>query len=342
MGLFYSDDVNQTVATNLMLAYQFLRNSTTTVSDMPDILAGYNVDVAYQLDSFSSIDATLYAIANVMTPTALDALPPNQTLPIVIAYKESSVALDLSEFISSHPLLSSFTGDLASRAAVTTKTLKTDWYNTSSYDALTIDDIMYKINSYGLDENATFALMTLMLYWNTGEQRIVGSPDLVTELEDIEFVVNGVGDIVEEGISGLSILYRGVLGLAGLNGYRQIKTLMSIGWDVKTLSSCLPSWVGKKWETTPFEKWVATCVKTEKMKGLFKNWNRVMKLLDFAALLVDVGISVWSAVAIYESTDLDAFGTNTAVWTIWTLGRCVDVSSVCTVPNRTVAMVDCE
>lgn len=39
VGLFFSHDRNETIAANLLLSYDFLRNSTTTLSEMPDILA---------------------------------------------------------------------------------------------------------------------------------------------------------------------------------------------------------------------------------------------------------------------------------------------------------------
>jgi len=79
-GLFYSNDVNQIVAANLLLAYEFLRNSDNHVPDMPGVLDSNDVNVAYQLDSFAHRDEAFASMMDDMIPEALDWLPEDQLL----------------------------------------------------------------------------------------------------------------------------------------------------------------------------------------------------------------------------------------------------------------------
>jgi len=311
VGLFYSADVNQTVAANLLLAYEFLRNSTNHVVDMPAILASNNVTVANQIDSFSHRDAAVEALTNDLTPNALASLPANSSLPIVTATEDLSVHLELSKF-AANPLLmgNSFAVDLSGMPVLRTKALKTPWYNTSSYESLPIEALMAEIAAWSEDDDTSYNLMSLMLYWNTGEKSIAtdGSPGTDDELVDLEQVKDTAGKIVESGLAGLTFAGRGVL---GWKGYKSLKILQDSGWTLSTarrLKIKLP-----ETPAADFRQWVKTCENIQETSKGLKWFDISLKALDIAALLADVGISVYGVILIADSVDLDAMGTHAAL-----------------------------
>jgi len=59
VGVFYSDDKDRTLEADFVMAYEFLRNTTTHVGDMPSILTANNVTVASNTSAFSHQDEAL-------------------------------------------------------------------------------------------------------------------------------------------------------------------------------------------------------------------------------------------------------------------------------------------
>ena len=311
VGLFYSNDVNQTVAANLLLAYEFLRNSTTHVSDMPAILTSNNITVTNQTSSFSHRDAAVEAITNELTPNALGSLPENQSLPIVTVTEDLSVHLEMSQLVSNPQSIGDFfAADLSNQPVLRTKALKTPWYNTSSYEALPIEDLIVETAAWSDDDDTSYNLMSLMLYWNTGEKSvgIVGDPSIDDELVDLEQVKDTAGRIIESGLTGLSFVGRGVI---GWKAYKSLKILQDSGWTLSTAKR-----LGTKLPDVPeanFREWVKTCENIQETSKGLKWFDIGLKALDIAALLADVGIAIYGVILIADSVDLDAMGTHAAL-----------------------------
>ena len=312
VGMFYSEDVNQTIAANLLLAYEFLRNSENHISDMPQILDGNGVNVNYETASFINRDEAFVSIANQMIPDALDSLPPDQNLPVINIFEDKSASLELSQFQSVGGSQNSFVIDLTNEPVMTSKTLKTDWFNTSSYDVLSTKDIMASIHGFSLEGEAAYTLMTLMLYWNSGEQTLNG-PGIppMTPPKDFD-VPEVVEDIVGSGLSGLTALYRTGVGLKGLKAYRSINFLQSKGWTLSIGSKSLPD-LAKMGNFKKFKTWVKMSDRIQKKPGFFKKMNKVLEGLDTIALFADAGVAVYSIIAISQSSGISGLALNNAL-----------------------------
>jgi hypothetical protein len=298
-ALFYHNDVNRTVAANLLLAYKFLRDFENHVTDMPGVLDSNNVNVAHQLGSFSHRDEALDSLMNQMIPAALDWLPQDQNLPVIAVLEDMSANLDMSDFTSTST--NSFSVDLTAAPVMVSKTLKTTWYNTSAREALSTRDVMAQIQALGLEATASYTLMTLMLYWDAGEQVRYDPVDPPTiSLQDFQLVSPAVQNIVGMGLSGLAVFYNTSLGLKGLQAYQSIKFLQANGWhlssggqplvDLTRLGNC-----GK------FKQWVKICDRLDDTLSMWKMADKALKGVEIVAVVADIGVSIYSMVAICES-----------------------------------------
>jgi hypothetical protein len=299
VGIFYSPDLNQTVAANLLMAWQFLKNSENHIADMPAVLDTNNINVWQQMGAYTHRDSALANIANAMVPDALDALPADANLPIITLMEDSTASLDLSEFNTTAP--NNFTIDTTSQPYMTTKSLKTNWYNTSARQVLETDAIMGEIQSLGQSQETTYSLMTLMLFWNTGQQTLIGPGMPNTDPGDDFELVPDVAEKIAGGLmSGLEILYRSKVGLAGLDTLRSLRLLQAKGWSIAVGSTDLTK-LGKLGK---FKTWLRQCDNITDSTKMFKKLTKVCDVLDVIAIGIDVGFAIYSFIAIAQSNDL--------------------------------------
>jgi hypothetical protein len=315
VGLFYSDDVNQTVAANLLLAYEFLRNFENHVSDMPGILESNDVNVANQMDSLAHMDEALASMVNDMAPIALDSLPADHNLPVVTILEDKSVTLDMSEFQPIQGSDNSFTVDLTNEPIITSKTLKTPWYNTSNYEVLSTKEVMVHIEDLALEEEAHYPLASLMFYWNTGEQSLSGLDVPSTEHPvDLPKVLKTVKYVVHFGLPSLDGLY--YAGGAGstlwnakltLDAYNFHKFLQSKGWSVSFKGTNL----AKRIELGKFKVILKNIKPLENIK-FFKYSHKVLHAAHYAGLFLDLGLGFYKMISIL-STDLTGLAQTTGL-----------------------------
>ncbi|MFB0504600.1 MAG: hypothetical protein ACETWE_12265 [Candidatus Bathyarchaeia archaeon] len=294
LGLFYSEDAAETIRANLLLGYDFLRNSTTHLADMPSILANYDSNVESMLGSFSNMDAALVEMSNTMLPQALSSLLPNQVLPVTICTEENFTIVEMSQLVTSSYILGDwYSIDLVAELEnelTNSRSLKTNFYNTTSYEALEIEDIMRHINGWQLSEDARFSVSSLVLMWNTGEQSItrVGAQEIDAQLPE-EWIYTEFGS--DWFVSLARALARGYL---GLKAYDSLKLLRMKGWNSASIARMLKT--GGK--TGGFRLWAKMCNKLTKAKegwaGIkaiqrLKTWMNGLKVLGG---IIDVGLSI--------------------------------------------------
>ena len=298
LGLFYSDDKNETIRANMLLGYDFLKNSTTHLSDMPSILENYNANVESLIGSFSNKDAALVEMSNAMIPQALSSLPQNQIFPVILCIEENLTMVEMSQLVSSSYILGDwYSVDLVvelENELINSRMLKTNFYNTTGYVALEIEDIMRHVDGWQLSEEAGFSAESLILMWNTGEQSITskGSQEIVAQAPE-EFLV------VPIAFESLMLAARGGL---GLKAYKALKFLRMKGWNSASIARMLKT--GGK--TGGFRLWAKMCNKLSKakqgwagIKGL-KALKNVMKGLEVLGVIIDVGLSILSGFLIAD------------------------------------------
>ena len=315
VGLFFDEEVNHTIAANLALAYDFLRNSSNTLMDMPGILGGYGLDVYNLTGSYSHKDEAFMAFTNDLTPAALDSLPDNVSLPVVSCYEDKYINLELSELLSGTYIAgSSLSIDLTGEEVVTTKALQTNWYNTSDYVALDIDLIMEEIEELGMGENQTVNLQALTIAWNSGEQSVsnVGSTPTdydFPEAYDIDYVVY---EIIGEGLDTwetLSMSYD--LFSDTMKAYKAVKFMKSLkqaGWSVSAKGS--KSWF-KLFKSS--YRQISKVKSATKVSTASKAFSRMGKAIEIIGALVEIGFTAYTLYAIFDCADWDPMSLNTAL-----------------------------
>ena len=281
VGLFYSADKNETLEAGFVLAYDFVRNATTRVSDMPSDLVEHNVTVNSTIRSFSHQDEALMAVTSEMTPDALQSLPKDLLIPVLVAFEDRFTRKDMDELVSASG--TSFEIDLRSEQILTTKTMKMNWYNTSSNESLESESILTEMQDWGLaqgisnDDLAT--MMSVVLAWNVGETTVTRIGSDVTDFDYPEGldVVNGIDDYGL--IGGLSFIADSISSFG--KAYYFIKFVKmeatasagSSGWKLARAS-------------------MKTMAKAE--TGFLKAVKRVGKALEAIGWVMEIGIALYS------------------------------------------------
>jgi hypothetical protein len=287
LGLFFSSDQEETILANLLMGYSFLRNSSNSLADMPSVLESYNAKVLSLVGSFETSDEALVAMSNTMLPAALQTLPQNQTLPVIIAVEEKLKMAEMSQYSSGGAALgSTYSVDMVDESLMTTKSVKLNFYKTTEQSALEIDEIIRHIDGWQLSEEARFNTECLVLMWNTGEQTVTteGVPDTSDAGTPEWFIAFTIG------FESMMLLTRG--GVA-IKAYKSIQVLKMGGLNSGSIANMLGT--GK---TSTFKLWAKTCQEmgaAEKgvagLKGL-RTFDKVMKGLEILAIIIDVGLSI--------------------------------------------------
>ncbi|MFW9963178.1 MAG: hypothetical protein ACFFCX_06430 [Candidatus Sifarchaeia archaeon] len=292
LGLFYSENRNQTIATNILFSYNFLRNSTTTLADMPGILVNHDIDVYNLIASFSNRDEAFVSMSNDMLPAALQGLAPyfpeSAYVPIIIANEDHSKILELSEALSgTYVMGSSCTFDMVAEEITIAKTLKTNLYNTSSFRYLALEEIMTEILEWGQDDLSVYNLLAMMLNWHVGQTIITQVGDSPVSFDFPEAaIIDTVGNIISLGIDGLG--YIGDITETSLKAFRSLKTLPAKGFSKGAVVA------GKSTHS-----WFKSCRAMNKVStGIIKFGRAIGNSLDVICCFVDIGLSIWMAIEI--------------------------------------------
>ncbi|MBD3229122.1 MAG: hypothetical protein GF329_13115 [Candidatus Lokiarchaeota archaeon] len=319
LSLFYNETKNQTIAANMLLTYDFLRNSTTTLSDMSSILQNNNVSVNSTKGIFMDIYEAFTNMSNEMMPDVLDSLSDDQIHPIIIATEENSKKIDMYNIIEKYGVLgASNTINMTEESIITTKSLKTEYYNLSDgssyYNALDIEEILDYISSWELDENATRTLMMMTVQWYTGETIItsIGDDDLDFSPPENDFT-DTVNNIAYIGLNSLSFIVTEVLSYHAFKSlrfsymtlaYKGGKAVLS-NWQVyKIVRRTNPS-VIKSLKMNRMLAVIRSGGKFGKATSyLVKSLQTIAKygkILDIIGIFIGVGISIWAGIEIAES-----------------------------------------
>jgi hypothetical protein len=204
VGLFYSKNKSQTLAASFFMAYQFLRNSSSSLIDMNQtILQQTNVSVNNTMvTDIDHMDLAILEVTSKLTPTVLEDLD-NQTdadesiLPIIIAMEDNSTVYSMDEYCCGEFPSGIFSLDLSTVLKATTKFFKVGWYNVSSKEVLSADEFLNDIKTWGLEEghneSRIDSLMSLALVWNVGESRVVdSSSEIPSSTQDNELILEKI------------------------------------------------------------------------------------------------------------------------------------------------------
>jgi len=313
VGLFYSNELNQAVAANLQLAYDFIRISGNHIADMPAMLANNGISVSNVQQSYAHLDEALLAVANDLTPQVLDSLESGRKLPIITLIEERSSSMEMTSFQTVPSSGISYNIDLASEPDVTMKTMKTPWHETTGYDGLSTKDILAEVHGLTTDSDATYNLMSLMLFWNTGEQTLEGAGLPVTDPPaDYQLVSDLTQDIAGGTMVGLELLYQAGAGLNKLLSYNTIEFLQTKGWPASLGSQPFPE-IAKFGDCPEFKSWIQQCKRVQDSLDYYKKLEKCLEVLDAVALFVDAGFAAATVVSLAQNNNLNGLALHNAL-----------------------------
>ncbi|MBP1909749.1 hypothetical protein [Methanolobus bombayensis] len=207
VGIFYTDDINQSIGSNFMMAYSFLRNNQSTIQDMPQELADHNITISSDIDNFAHRDLGLQSLTTEMTPDALNSLPDNRVLPIISAIQSDFTITDLSDLgSSSYVIGNDISVDMSAEPVISLKTIQTNWYNTTDNSAVDSESMLGELEDWGsavsIDADSLQSVMALSLVWSVGESKVISvggelqSFEFPVEMEILNEITSWVGNVV--------------------------------------------------------------------------------------------------------------------------------------------------
>lgn len=174
LGQFYGGNVTTLVAANLMLAYDFLRNATTTVSDMPGVLGARGMVLQNRTMTVSDRDELSAQLGGKPVYDIVRTLPEHARLPVISIFEDRTATLEMSELASgSYILGTDLTANVSNKPVIGVRTLKTNWYDTDNDTLLDAVGTVSALMGLGLEQDALTMLTGLMMVWNNGERIVV-------------------------------------------------------------------------------------------------------------------------------------------------------------------------
>ncbi|MFW9932302.1 MAG: hypothetical protein ACFFDR_06565, partial [Candidatus Thorarchaeota archaeon] len=319
MGIFYnSTDINQTMSANWLMTYVFMNNATTTMSDMPTILEEYNITISSSFDTARDKYQALVVLSNELIPGALVGNLHSEFMPIIIALEERCKTLDLSNSLSGTYMMDqSCDFNLVASDLYTTKSMKTNWYNSTTNIVLSPLELCVVVATLDLSEMASVNLLTAILRWNTGIYQVTKVNEILQsfkgpESEELD-IVSGVlyGGLEFLNLNGRLIVacraweilasYIGNYNRIGL-GLDEINARLNLikkrlGDGVGFLDNVLSLGKSKRWCTWLKHIDTLNMNTNTRFSRFFKCFEKVLFVIG---LLVDIGLSIWAGFAIAD------------------------------------------
>ncbi len=311
-GAFYGGDVANLTAANLLIAYDFLRNGTNRVADMPGLLAGYNVSVQSKRASFAHRDLAVVATMGKGLRDMIGTLPDHKILPIINIMEDRSTVVELSELGgASHIKGRSLSANLVAQPVVTSKTLKTNWYDTDNDTCVEIGRMLQELNEHGLSEESFALLAVLYLAWNTGEHTVssIDGQPVDFMVPDVEKIPDIAFNVVSKGLTGIEMALKVAkrfekyqLGLQWVKKLERWNKYMDMDLDYLAF--------GERFLQADNVN-LAKVVKT----GTLKWATKVSKVLKYVGIIADIGVAIFTIVVMIKESGGTAAGTGTAIVT---------------------------
>ena len=289
VGLFYGDNVNQTLLTGFLMAFSYLRDNQTTLYDMPAELTDADINFNSSIQSIAHRDMAVFNTTYKMKEEALKSLPKNKILPLLAAYQFNFTSKDMDDLVSGGASIDSNTFDFdlttASSPAISMKTIKMSWYNTSTNASVDVETFLPEVENWGqvngLGEDEITSMISMALLWNMGESAVTRINDAYTNFQSAMEVKS---DIKKYGFRYLTPTIK--LALFGVYLFTSIKVIR--------FGKAL--WGGIKLAIVASVK-AATQAATKIIKAL----KVAGKVVSFAALALEAGFAIATFIIFLDS-----------------------------------------
>lgn len=192
VGMFYGDNVNQTLLAGFLMAFSYLRDNQTTLYDMPTELMDADLTINSTIESVSHRDVAVFNTTSKMKEQALISLPENKTLPLIAAYQFSFTSKDIGDLVSGGVSVNgnAFDFDLTASPSpdITMKTIKMSWYDTTTDESVDVESFLTEVDNWGqvngLDEITINSMISIALLWNFGESVVTRLDGVYTDFNN--------------------------------------------------------------------------------------------------------------------------------------------------------------
>ena len=309
VALVYGDDEQNMVAANLIMAYEFLRDPENDIPDIDDILDDHDLIYRMQTAGFATSDEAVRAITTLMMPMARENASGVGLAFYITAFIDRSRCIEMSDVAMATDINGTLVMNLDNVDLVTSRLLKTSWYEDDDEQPLDLHEIVQTMGSWGLTTEELASLTGLMASWCVGEVTVthVNSVPMEFNFPEGEFISETVDTILSFGLGAIDLLMFQVEIIT--TAYAFSEAFVAVGNMVKTgLES-----------TWKLFKQAFTSVRNS-VQGAGSFMSRVSTTLNVIGIVIAVVISLYALFSIGFEMGWTAVGTGIAVTTaIFTL-----------------------
>ncbi|MGA1849083.1 MAG: hypothetical protein ACMUHB_07055, partial [Thermoplasmatota archaeon] len=302
IGLFYSEDIKEMMAANMLFSAGFMRNYSLNVNEMKDFLAENEIFPEYMIEDYSHLDLAVRECMTRMTKEALQSLPENGKYSITVLMEDNSAAIDLMNLSMTDGSL--FLGNLSEAPVITTRMMRSNWYETPNLEPIDASSFVEEIKPILKDlddENATM-MLGMFLFWNIGEIRVVREGDHIHDGATEHWassVASIMGYITAPTLLIISFIRDFIVPALEFIHYSIKMFYTSSAFMIEVIKG---TWNGVKFLFKTFE--------TGKVwgKAITNTLAGIGIAVDVIAYVIDLTILIFNLVAMYSSVGNDPFG----------------------------------
>jgi hypothetical protein len=303
VGVFNGTDLNELIAANLLLAYKYLRNSSTSLSDVPTLLNDYNFSaIASDVRDFPHQDEALQEAMSTMIPSAVDSIASGETMPVIVGIEDAAASIELGQLSEEYIMDGPLAFDLSDESLVVSKVLRSSWYTGGADIPLELYQVIDEIRGWDLNDSALTSMVSFVSAWYCGEFAIasVGGvsvdhdyPEVVILDETVETIIATTLMAIDTFLTAFEILD---------TAYAFCETFVRLGSIVKTAGQ-------STWDLfkTTFNSIKQTLTSSTTLM------QRISTAMNVIGVIIAVGISLYALFAIGEELGWGAVGTGIAV-----------------------------
>ncbi|NHI94235.1 MAG: hypothetical protein EAX96_17215 [Candidatus Lokiarchaeota archaeon] len=296
LSIFYHEDKNQTIAATMLLTNYFCRNSSTILDEMPAILVEHNINIYNQsIFSYSDNYEALTYMSNEMIPTALSIFSGSQIVPLTSIIEEAAKANDMFDNLGAYQYImgDSCTIDFTSESLTIIKSLKINFYNSSTYIAFTLAEIYEHTNTWGLDNDTSYTLGTMMLLWFTGIKIITYNDVSLNFAPPENEVITTVNAVALVGLNALGVIASLII---TFQAYRALSNLLAIPACLRGLFTSAKSFQALK-SVSNLGALAGGGTKITKALQFITKYH----VLDVIGVLIGIALAIWAACEIAKT-----------------------------------------
>ncbi len=303
VGVFHGAELDELIAANLLLAYEYLRNSSNSLDDVPALLGDYNLTaIVSDVRGFSHQDLAMQEAMSTMIPSAMESMAVGETLPVIVGVEDEAVCIELGQLSESYIHDGPLSADLTSEPAIVSKVLRSSWYTGGDETPLELFEVIEEVRAWDLNESALVTTVSLVSAWYCGEFTIasVGGVAVDHDYPEVVFLDETVEAIIEVTMMSIDIIFTAIEILD--TAYAFCEAFARLGTIAKTAGQ-------STWDLfkTTFNSVKQTLTSSTTVV------QRISTAMNVIGVILAVGISLYALFAIGEELGWGSVGTGIAV-----------------------------